>query len=359
MTTPQLRRDLHTLPAYRAGQRPTPREDLVVYKVSSNENPYPPLPSVLAAIMEAAASTHRYPDPFSQRLVAALSKHFSVPESHIALGTGSVALCGQIIAAATHPGDEVIYAWRSFESYPIWTQIHHAVSVQIPLTDAEEHDLNAMLAAITERTRVIFLCTPNNPTGTAIRQAELAAFLAAVPSDVLVVLDEAYREFITDPAVPDGLDVYRSFPNVVVLRTFSKAYGLAALRVGFAVAHEPVAQALRQMALPFGVSTIAEEAAIASLAAEDELLDRVRSLAEERDRVWRAFVDLGWKLNDTQANFLWLRLGADSERFAQACEAAGVTVRAFPGEGARLTIAEREANDRLISVAAAFVPSDA
>lgn len=359
VTTPRLRNDLGTLPAYRAGKRPEPRDDLVVYKVSSNENPYPPLPSVLEAIARAAADVHRYPDPFSQRLISALAKRFDVPEDHIALGTGSVAICGQIIAAATHPGDEVMYAWRSFESYPIWTQIGHATSVQVPLRVDESHDLDAMAEAITDRTRVIFVCSPNNPTGQVVRRDELTAFLDRVPNDVLVVLDEAYREFITDPDVPDGVEEYRQRPNVIVLRTFSKAYGLAALRVGFAIAHAPVAQALRQMALPFGVSTIAEEAAIASLAAEDELIARVQSLAAERERVWQVLVDQGWELSPTQANFIWLRLGSDSERFAEVCSEAGITVRAFPGEGVRVTIAEAEANQRFIQVAQSFRPAHA
>ncbi len=354
VTTPRMRADLGTLPAYRAGKRPEPRDDLVVYKVSSNENPYPPLPSVLEAIARAAAEVHRYPDPFSQRLITALAQRFDVPEDHIALGTGSVAICGQIISAATHPGDEVLYAWRSFESYPIWTQIAHATSVQVPLRADEGHDLDAMADAITDRTRVIFICSPNNPTGQVVKRQELTAFLDRVPSDVLVVLDEAYREFITDPDVPDGIEEYRKRPNVIVLRTFSKAYGLAALRVGFAIAHEPVARALRQMALPFGVSSIAEEAALASLAAEDELFARVAALANERERVWDALTEQGWELSPTQANFIWLRLGQDSERFAHMCGEAGITVRAFPGEGVRISIAEREANERFIEVARQF-----
>lgn len=349
-----MRNDLGTLPAYRAGKRPEPRDDLVVYKVSSNENPYPPLPSVLEAISRAAAEVHRYPDPFSQRLVTALAQRFDVPEDHISLGTGSVAICGQIISAATHPGDEVLYAWRSFESYPIWTQIAHARSVQVPLRTDESHDLNAMADAITEQTRVIFVCSPNNPTGQVVKRAELTAFLERVPSDVLVVLDEAYREFITDPDVPDGVEEYRKHSNVIVLRTFSKAYGLAALRIGFAIAHEPVTRALRQMALPFGVSSIAEEAALASLAAEDELFSRVQALSVERERVWDALTEQGWKLSPTQANFIWLRLGNASENFAHMCGEAGITVRAFPGEGVRITIAEAEANERFIEVARQF-----
>jgi histidinol-phosphate aminotransferase len=294
VTLPVLRPDINALPAYKAGQRPAPREDLVAYKISSNENPFPPLPSVLAAISRAAQQTHRYPDPASTRLVEAIAARFDVPAACIALGTGSVAVCGQIIAAAARPGDEVLYAWRSFEAYPIWTQIAGAASVQVPLLPDERHDLDAMLAAISEHTRVIFVCNPNNPTGQVVSRSELVAFLDAVPGEVIVVLDEAYREFMTGDDLPDGLELFLHYPNVVVLRTFSKAYGLAALRVGFAVAHETVADALRRTATPFGVSTIAEEAAIASLAAEDELLDRVQALVAERERVRNALLAQGW-----------------------------------------------------------------
>jgi histidinol-phosphate aminotransferase len=354
VTLPRLRPDIVDLPAYKAGQRPVQRDDLVAYKISSNENPYPPLPGVLEAIARAAQDTHRYPDPFSRRLVEALATRFDVPPDSIALGTGSVAVCGQIIAAAAGPGDEVLYAWRSFEAYPIWAQISGATSVRVPLLPDERHDLEAMLAAITERTRVIFVCNPNNPTGQVVTEAELVAFLDRVPSDVVVVLDEAYREFMVGDDLPDGVALYRRYPNVIVLRTFSKAYGLAALRVGFAIAHESVAEALRKTAVPFGVSTIAEEAAIASLEAEDALLERVRALVAERERVRSALIAQGWPVERTEANFVWLRLGDRTAAFAAACEDAGITVRPFAGEGVRITVAETEANDRVVTVAGRF-----
>ncbi len=355
MTLPQLRPDIEGLPPYKAGQRPVSRDDLVTYKISSNENPFPPLPSVLRAIEVAARDIHRYPDPFSSRLVEALSARFDVPAESLALGTGSVAVCGHIISAAAGPGDEVIFAWRSFEAYPIWVQIAGATSVQVPLLPDERHDLEAMLAAVTDRTRVIFVCNPNNPTGQVVTEAELADFLERVPSDVLVVIDEAYREFMVGDDLPDGVELFRRFPNVVVLRTFSKAYGLAALRVGFAIAHERVAEALRKTATPFGVSSIAEAAAIASLAAEDELLARVRTLVVERERVQAALRNQGWPVQRTEANFVWLRLGDRTTEFAAACEAAGITVRPFAGEGVRITVAETEANDRVIEVAGRFL----
>jgi histidinol-phosphate aminotransferase len=224
----------------------------------------------------------------------------------------------------------------------------------VPLTPGDVHDLDAMAEAITDRTRLIFVCNPNNPTGTVVRRAELERFLDRVPSDVLVVLDEAYREFIRDPEVPDGVEIYRERPNVCVLRTFSKAYGLAGLRVGFAIAHEPVAAALRKTAVPFGVSQLAQEAAIASLRAEDELLGRVGSLVCERRRVVETLRGQGWTVPETQANFVWLRLGERTLDFAAACEQHGVVVRPFPGEGMRATIGETEANDIFLKVAEGF-----
>ena len=230
-----------------------------------------------------------------------------------------------------------------------------AVPVQVPLAAGDRHDLEAMADAITERTRLVLVCTPNNPTGTTVTDAELELFLERVPRDVVVVIDEAYLEFVTAPDAPDAVAVHRSRPNVVVLRTFSKAYGLAGLRVGYAVAHEPVALALRQAAIPFGVNSLAQVAAVASLTASDELEVRVKELVAERERVLAALAEQGWELSDSQANFVWFGLGDDTPAFAAACQDAGLTVRPYGTDGARATIAEREANDRLIEVARAFL----
>lgn len=354
MTVPRLRSDIDDLPAYKAGQRPTPRPGLRVYKISSNEVAYPPLPSVVAAITRAAQEVHRYPDPASTRLVEALAERHAVPADWIAVGTGSVALCGHIASAAAGPGDEIVYAWRSFEAYPIWSQICGATRIAVPLLADERHDLDAMLAAVSDRTRLVLVCTPNNPTGTVVTRAELVAFLDRIPPQVLVVLDEAYVEFVTRADVADGVDLVRRYPNLVLLRTFSKAYGLAGLRVGFAIAHPRVAQAIRKTATPFGVSGIAEDAAIASLAAEDELMVRVRAVIDERERVIGALREQGWDPVDSQANFAWLRLGERTGEFVRAAEEAGITVRPFAGEGVRITIGEPEANDRVIEVARAL-----
>ncbi|MET7639137.1 histidinol-phosphate transaminase [Streptomyces sp. NPDC005438] len=351
--TPKLRAVLDGIPTYKPG-KPAASGGPVAYKLSSNENPHPPLPGVLESVTRAAGSFNRYPDMACTELMAELSRRFQVPVEHLATGTGSVGVAQQLLQSTTGPGDEVIYAWRSFEAYPIITQISGATSIQVPLTENEEHDLDAMADAVTDRTRLIFVCNPNNPTGVAIRRPELERFLDRVPRDVLVVLDEAYREFVRDEEVVDGVELYRDRPNVCVLRTFSKAYGLAGLRVGFAVAHPRVAGALRKTAVPFGVSQLAQEAAVASLRAEDALLERVEGLVAERARVSRELVAQGWTVPESHANFVWLRLGDRTTEFAELCEKAGAVVRPFAGEGVRVTVGEPEANDIFLKAAAAF-----
>ncbi len=349
---PRLRAALDDVPTYAPGRAAPVVAGLTSYKLSSNENPYPPLPSVQAVLADAAGRVNRYPDMACTGLVAALSATFDVPVGDLATGTGSVGVAQQILQAVAGPGDEVVFAWRSFEAYPILVAVCGATAVRVPLLPDERHDLDAMARAITPRTRAVLVCSPNNPTGPAVRRDELEAFLDRVPGDVLVVLDEAYVEFVTDPEVPDGIDVYRGRSNVCVLRTFSKAYGLAGLRVGFAVAPERVAAALRKTAVPFGVSTMAQEAAVASLAARDELLERVGSLVVERSRLIEGLRSQGWAVPDSQANFVWLRTAGRTAEVAGAMEAAGVVVRPFATEGLRITVGEPEAVARVLDVAA-------
>lgn len=350
--SPRLRAVLESVPAYMPGRVPVSVSGQS-FKLSSNESPYGPLPSVAEAIADAAAEVNRYPDSGCAALTAAIAGRFGVPESHVAIGCGSVGVAQQLLEAAGEPGAEVIYAWRSFEAYPLLTSLSGATPVQVPLRD-ETHDLAAMANAITDRTRLIFVCNPNNPTGTVVHSQELTAFLDAVPPDCLVVLDEAYNEYVRDEAVPNGVELYRERPNVAVLRTFSKAYGLAGLRVGFMIAHEPVAAAARKTMLTFSVNSIAQAAAIASLDAESELLERVEYMVKERTRVIEALIALGWVVPPTEANFVWLRLGERTAAFAAACESEGISVRPFAGEGARISIGTPEANDALLSITAAF-----
>lgn len=349
---PRFRSILDTMPAYKPGKAVV-SPDGRSYKLSSNESPFGPLPSVVEAIARAATEVHRYPDPGAVRLTETLAERFGVPYDHVALGAGSVAVAQQILEAVGEPGADVVYAWRSFEAYPLLVGLSGANAVEVPLRD-ETHDLDAMADAITPETRLVFVCNPNNPTGTVNRADELTRFLDRVPENVTVVLDEAYREYVRDADVPDGLTLYRERPNVAVLRTFSKAYGLAGLRVGYLIGHEPVAAAVRKTLLPFAVNHLAQAAAIASLQAEDELQERVETVIKERSRVREALLSQGWTVPPTEANFVWLRLGERTMEFAGTCAAAGVAVRPFDGEGARISIGDREANDVFLAAAEAF-----
>jgi histidinol-phosphate aminotransferase len=280
-----------------------------------------------------------------------------VPVEHLSLATGSVGLIYQLIQAFCDPGDEVVYAWRSFEAYPIAVTAGGATSVQVPLTVDGRHDLDAMAAAITDRTKIVIVCTPNNPTGPAVTQTELDAFIARVPSHVVVVVDEAYLEFVRMDDAIDGVATYQRHQNVVLTRTFSKAYGLAGFRVGYAVGPAPLAAALRAVSLPFGVSHVAQAAAIASLEARDELFARVADLVERRADLVARLREVGWELPDAQGNFVWFPLGERALDFAAACGEAGISVRPFAGDGVRVSIGEPEALDRVVEVAARFAPA--
>jgi histidinol-phosphate aminotransferase len=351
MSAIRLRGTLEGIPGYKAGQPPTVASGITTYKLSSNENHHEPLPSVLRAAERALGEMHRYPDYGSAALVAEIAEHFGVPAGDIAVGTGSVGLLQQLVQITAGPGDGVLFGWRSFEAYPIMTQIAGATAQRVALDADDRHDLVAMLAAIDETTRIAFICNPNNPTGTAVGRDAIARFVEAAPKDLLIVIDEAYCEFVDPDTIPDGLDFYREHENVAVLRTFSKAYGLAALRVGYCIANEAIAEALRKVQVPFGVNSIAQAAAIASLRAEDELLERVRAITVERTRVQSALQSAGLRPSESEANFVWLRLGEHSMAFAADCDAIGLSVRPFAGEGVRITIGEPAANTRLIEFA--------
>jgi histidinol-phosphate aminotransferase len=350
--SPRFRSVLSQFNPYRPGRRVANAAGQS-FKLASNECPFGPLPSVAKAITAAAAKVNWYPDNHAEALTEAIARRYDVPTSHIALGCGSVGVAQQLLAAAAEPGTEVLYAWRSFEAYPILVPLTGAADVKVPLKD-ERHDLAAMADAITPRTRVIFVCNPNNPTGTVVHAAELDEFLARVPPDCLVVLDEAYADYVRDPSVPDGIERYRDRPNVAVLRTFSKAHGLAGLRVGFLIGQEPVAAAARTTMLPFSVNSLAQTAAVASLAAEAELHERVDLAVKERARVRDELLAQGWAVPPTEANFVWLRLGPDTQDFAAACAEAGISVRPFAGEGARISVGTMEANDAFLAVARAY-----
>jgi histidinol-phosphate aminotransferase len=329
-----------------------------VVKLASNEAPYGPLPSAVRAVADAVSGTNRYPDPDTVALRRALAAKFGVDEAQVLTGNGSVELCRLAFAATCDPGDEAVYAWPSFEAYPILAAQVGATAVTVPLVDLR-HDLAAMADAITDRTRLVFVCNPNNPTGTVVDRDAVDAFLARVPDSCLVVFDEAYREFVADPRCPDGLDLLAAHDNVAVFRTFSKAYGLAALRVGYAIAHPDVIAALRKVRVPFGVNALAQVAAVASLAADDEMRARVDEVIAERVRVYDAITELAVDVAPSEANFVWLPLGEHAAVFGQYCERAGVVVRPFAGSGVRVTIGARDENDRFLRVLAAALEDGA
>lgn len=342
---PRIRPEIAALPPYKQGRAASADG----FKLSSNENPFDPLPRVLAAVADASA-LNRYPDATAGRLREALGARYGVAADEVIVGAGSVALLAAFIQASSAPGDEVVYAWRSFEAYPGLVRVAGAESIEVPLTADGHHDLDAMAGAVTDRTRCILVCTPNNPTGTTVTSDDLETFLEQVPNDVLVLLDEAYIEFVTDEGAVDGLSerIHERHPNVVVLRTFSKAHGLAALRVGYAIGNSRVLDAARATQIPLSITAQAEAAALASLASEQEIRDRVAIIADRRGRLAAGLADAGWQVPDAQSNFVWLPTTDPSH--AAAFDAAGLVVRPFP-DGIRISVGEEESLVRVIEVA--------
>jgi histidinol-phosphate aminotransferase len=337
------------MPRYVPGAR-GPASQVPPIKLSSNEVPFGPLPSVREAIADASGAVNRYPDMFSVDLTARLAAHVGVTDSQIATGAGSVAVLAHVLQAYCDAGDEVVFSWRSFEAYPILAAISGVTPVQIPNAAHGRHDLMAMAAAVTDRTKVIILCSPNNPTGPTIRGDEFESFMAAVPRHVLVVLDEAYVEFVRNEATVDGVAALASHPNLLLVRTFSKAYGLAGLRIGYAVGPEDLIAPVRACVTPFSVSSVAQVAAIASLDARDELLERVGHVVAERERVVPAVRALGFDVPDAEGNFFWLPVASEATDLAAHLSAfePSVLVRPFAGDGVRVTIGTAAENDAML-----------
>lgn len=353
MSSKLTRADLSALPSYVPGRSPA---DLArelgipaAIKLASNEVPFGPLPGVSEAVAAAVAETHRYPDMGAVALREAIAARHDLSAERVVTGCGSVHLLELLVKAVCLPGDEVVYSWRSFEAYPIITAGAAVHAVRVPNTASHEHDLPAMLAAITPSTKLVFVCSPNNPTGTAVRREELTAFLSAVPETTLVALDEAYREFVTDPDVPNGLVEFGDRPNVVVFRTFSKAWGMAGIRCGWLAGQPEVADAVRKVLTPFSTNGLAQAAALAALGAADEMHRRVELVVSERNRLLPLLRALVPDVPESQANFHWLPV-ADPMAFGAGCEKQGVIVRPFP-EGVRVTIGTPEENDAFLAAA--------
>ncbi|RZS56212.1 histidinol-phosphate aminotransferase [Microcella putealis] len=345
----RLRPEIVALPAYKQGRQ----ADATAFKLSSNENPFPVHPAILAAI--ADATPNRYPDATALAVRERLAERHGVSPDEVIVGAGSVSILLQLIQAACGPGDEAIYAWRSFEAYPLLTTIAGATAVPVPLTDDFRHDLAAMAAAITERTRILLVCSPNNPTGTVVTADEFAAFMRIVPPTLLVVLDEAYAEFVRDPAAVNGDELIGRYPNLVILRTFSKAYGLAGLRAGYAVGDRAVIDAARSTQIPLSVTEVAQRAVLAALDHEAELLTQLDELVTRRDRVEQALREQGWTVPPSEGNFVWLPTGEKTAAVAERFERAGIIGRAFPGDGIRISVAEHESVPILLRVAGEVV----
>ncbi|PJJ73682.1 histidinol-phosphate aminotransferase [Diaminobutyricimonas aerilata] len=337
-----IRPEIAALAAYSQGRAAAPDG----FKLSSNENPFPPLPSVVEAL--ADVPINRYPDGSGIALRTKIAKRYGVAPGEVQLGSGSIAVLAQLLGAVGGHGTEVVHAWRSFEAYPSMILVSGSTGVPVALREDGSHDLDAMAAAITERTRMVIVCTPNNPTGTIVTASDFEAFMAKVPPTVLVVLDEAYQEFVTDPFAVEGVDLLGRYPNLVVLRTFSKAWGLAGLRIGFALGAEYILNAARSAAIPLSVIDHAQRAALISLDHELELLERVADIAVRRERIANDLRQQGWRIPEAQGNFVWLPTGAATEEAAEVFARNGIVVRPFAPEGIRISIGERESVEALL-----------
>ena len=355
-TTVRIRPDVAALPAYVPGARPDAATAAQIAKLSSNELPYPPQDAVVEAITRAATGVNRYPEMTGESLTQALARRWGVEAEQVVVGNGSVALIQHLLDAVCEPGDEVVIPWRSFEAYPICVAVAGARAVRVPLTPDARHDVPAMLAAITPRTRVVMACTPNNPTGTILTAEELAELVAGVPRDVVVLIDEAYLDFVTDPRAGDALTLLAGAPNLVVSRTFSKAHALAGMRVGYLICEPGLAAAIRSVSTPFGVNLPAQAAATTALG-EGELArtaERSAAVAAERDRVVEALRTQGWQVPEAQGNFFWLGVGEQTTALAEHFRGAGILVRPFAGEGVRVSVGTTSDNERVLAAAAAW-----
>ncbi|MBM6588833.1 histidinol-phosphate transaminase [Brevibacterium sp. RIT 803] len=352
-STPRLRASLTTFPPYVPGKAPKRIDGLASFKLSSNENYLEPLPAVTDAMVAHAKNPALYPDDAALALRTELAERLGVSIEELVVTTGASELLVALTQITSDATTEAIYPWPSFEMYPQTTGLAGSKRIEVPVRNDGRHDLDAMAAAITDRTSLIILCSPNNPTGPALRDDEVRRFLAQVPDHVLVALDEAYWEFATAEGVVNGVDLVADHPNVVLVRTFSKAHALAGLRVGYALAHTAVVQGLLKAVIPFGVTDISQAAALESLRHSDEVDVRAKEIAAVRDDFAHALRDQGWDVPEAQGNFVWLPLGQLSAAFEDACVEQAVAVRNL-GDGVRISIGEQEGLDRVLAVAAAF-----
>lgn len=344
-----IRPEIRSLPAYKQG-RPAPAD---AFKLSSNENPYPTPAWVTEAV--AGATISRYPESTSRFVRERIAAEWGADVDEVIVGAGSVSILYQLAQAVAAPGDNLVFAWRSFEAYPWITTVTGAESIRVPLTADHRHDIDAMIAAVTPRTRAIILCSPNNPTGTGITSAEFERVMDAVPRETLVILDEAYAEFVRDPDIVSGRDVAGRYPNLVVLRTFSKAQGLAGLRIGYGIGPRDIFTAATSTAIPMVVTEQAQRAALAVLDHAAEAAQRVDEICALRDSLWSRLVDQGWTVPRPAGNFLWLPTGDDTDAAASILEDGGIIARVFAGDGIRVTVGESESVEPFLAATARVI----
>ena len=348
----EFNRRILDIPVYPAASTYAFEGDLV--KLASNETPWPPRPEVLEAVEAQLRNLNRYPDPEKSLLRRRISERTGVPAVRVAVGNGS---CEILLAAADamlEPGAEVVYAWPSFSIYPHLAAMAGARAITVPLNDAGEHDLEAMAREVTVATRIVIVCNPNNPSATALPPAAIDAFTAELPRHVAVLLDEAYVEFSTLQDPDESIDLLERHPNLVLLRTFSKVYGLCGLRAGYALGSEEFRLAVDRVRQPFSVNALAQAAASEALTHVDEVERRVEQTAIERLHVESELAERGLETTDSQANFSWVSLGdRDEDEVVQGLADRGVIVRAGKalGEDGRLrvTYGTRRENDRFLA----------
>jgi histidinol-phosphate aminotransferase len=324
---------LAAIPGYTAGvpkgKAPEAIADSAIAQLASNESPYPPHPDVVEAIARAAAASNRYPDPDATLLRRRISERFEVDSPQIAVSNGSCEILLAAALALCEPGAELVFAWPSFSIYPYLAPLSGAREIRVPLTGSDEHDLDAIAGEITAATQLAIVCNPNNPTGTHIPAQRIGAFLERVPGHVTVIVDEAYIEFQVNDDPDATADLRRDFPNLVLLRTFSKVYGLAGLRVGYALCAPAFRSAVDAVRQPFSVNAIAQAAAAEAISHGDDVAKRVESTIVERVTVEEGVRELGFATPDSHANFSWIHLGDNEEdEVIEALAAEGVVVRA-------------------------------
>jgi len=344
-----IREDLTGLTPYAPGLRASEVRERsgreIIRKLSSNEHPAGPVPEAIAGMRAVLPYLNRYPDGACRALKRRLSTHLAQDEGRLLIGNGSNELLRLIAQAVIRPGDEVVFAWPSFVVYPMVTAQLGAIGVRVPLDGGDAHDLDAMLAAVTDRTRLLFLCNPNNPTGTIYRRDTFDRFMKAIPSHVLVVVDEAYFEFVTDPEYPDALEYLDGERPLVVTRTFSKIYSLAGSRVGYAVVPEPLRVAVEALREPFNVNSVAQIGAYHSLDADAEVRRRRAENQEQKTYLYACFDRLGVAYVRSEANFVWVKTPRPVEVFEALLE-EGVIVRGFPAISAlRVGVGTQEDTD--------------